>query len=279
MNQGIIISLVQNIAILLAMVFVYSLLLRNRKTDKLHYKIIVGLVNGMVGILLMWTALHLDNGVIFDTRSILISVSGLLFGIIPTVLSAIVMILYRISLGGPGMIVGVVVVITTSIIGIWANRYLLKRILDNLKNRGIKIYMFGVVVHINMLLCMFLLPSEIRWETLSSIALPVITLYPLGTYLLCKIWLDQMERQNLNRRIAESEAKYRNLAENTSDIIWTMDTDFNLTYVSPACERIFGESPEAFMSKPIFQRIVTEDIDKSKDYLNELLESDMRPLI
>lgn len=272
MNPGIVISLIQNIAILLAMVFIYSMLLRKRATDKMIFRILVGIANGMVGILLMWTALQLDNGVIFDTRSILISVSGLFFGVIPTFISAIIMILYRISLGGPGMIVGVVVVITTSIIGIWAHRYLLKRILANVKKSGLTIYLFGVIVHIDMILCMFILPEELRWETLSSIALPVIILYPLGTYLLCRILLDQIERQNLDRRIAESEAKYRNIAENTSDIIWTMDTSFHLTYVSPACERIFGESMDEFISKSVMERIIPEDQEKVKDYLDNLLQ-------
>jgi LytS/YehU family sensor histidine kinase len=96
MNVQIIISLVQNIAILLAMVFIYSLVLSNRQTDKLYYKIALGIFNGLIGILLMWTALRLDNGVIFDTRSILISVSGMFFGAIPTAIAAVIMILYRI---------------------------------------------------------------------------------------------------------------------------------------------------------------------------------------
>jgi len=271
MNLEIIIALIQNIAILLAMVFVYSLLLSKKQTDKPYYKIALGVFNGLVGILLMWTALHLDNGVIFDTRSILISVSGMFFGAIPTAIAAVIMILYRISLGGPGMIVGVVVVLTTSILGILAHKYYFQQIIDNLKNRGWKFYLFGVIVHVDMLLCMLILPADLRMETLESILLPVIILYPLGTYLLCKILLDQMDKYKLMNKIAESEDKYRNLAENTSDVIWTMDQDLNFTYVSAASLRIFGEPPEAFNMKTIIDRIIPEDQEKAIAFFSDML--------
>ena len=271
MNSEIIVALIQNIAILLALVFIYSLVLSNRLTDKPYYKIAVGIFNGLIGILLMSTALHLANGVIFDTRSILISVSGMFLGAIPTAIAAIVMIAYRIYLGGPGMIVGVVVVFSTSILGIVANKYYFQKIISDLKNRSLKFYLFGVIVHVDMLLCMLLLPKGLKLETLSSISLPVIILYPLGTYLLCKILFEQMEKHNLLDIIAESEEKYRNLAENTSDMIWTMDTDLKLTYLSPASLRIFGEPPESYLSQTIMPRIIPEDRELLMNFLNNIL--------
>ena len=271
MNTDIIITLIQNIAILLAMVFIYSQILSNRDTSNLYYRIAIGVFNGLVGILLMWTALHLDNGVIFDTRSILISVSGMFFGIVPTLISAIIMVIYRISLGGPGMIVGVAVVITTSIIGIGAHRYLLPQILTNIKASGLKIYLFGIVVHIDMLLCMFMLQRELRWGTLTSISLPVIILYPIGTYLLCKVLLAQIDMHHLLHKIAVSEEKYRTIAENTSDMIWTMDISFRLTYVSPSCIRLFGESEVDYIAKPHSERILPKDRANLMNFLQNVL--------
>lgn len=270
MNTKIIIALMQNIAILLAMVLIYSLLLSNHQTKKLNYKIVLGIFNGLVGILLIWSALRLDNGVIFDTRSILISVLGLFFGVIPTLIAASTMIIYRISIGGPGMIVGITVVLSTSILGILAHKYYLQKILDSIKNRGWKFYIFGVIVHIDMLLCMLILPEEIRWKTLESIFLPVIILYPLGTYLLCKLLLNQIDKTNLMNMLAESEVKYRNLAENTSDIIWSLDQELNFTYVSQASLRIFGEKPEVFIKKSIIDRIIPDNKEKVRVFLTDI---------
>lgn len=104
MNSKIIISLVQNIAILLAMVLIYFLLLNNHQTKKVNYKLVLGIITGMVGILLMWSSLRLDNGVVFDTRSIPISVVGMFFGAMPTLIAASILIPYRISLVQSGVI-------------------------------------------------------------------------------------------------------------------------------------------------------------------------------
>ncbi len=41
-----------------------------------------------------------------------------------------------------------------------------------------------------------------------------------------------------HEKTAENEALYRMLAQNAQDIIWTMDTDFRVTYLSPSGEKI-----------------------------------------
>ena len=42
--------------------------------------------------------------------------------------------------------------------------------------------------------------------------------------------------------------KYRLLAENVTDVIWTADLNLEFTYVSPSSERVFGWSPSEWMS-------------------------------
>ncbi len=42
-------------------------------------------------------------------------------------------------------------------------------------------------------------------------------------------------------RIKESELKYRLLAENVTDVIWTFDEQFNVTYLSPSIEKLLGQ--------------------------------------
>jgi diguanylate cyclase (GGDEF)-like protein/PAS domain S-box-containing protein len=55
------------------------------------------------------------------------------------------------------------------------------------------------------------------------------------------------------RRLAESEEKYRLLAENAYDVIWTMALDGSITYVSPAVERVRGITPQEAMAQSIDQ--------------------------
>jgi len=51
--------------------------------------------------------------------------------------------------------------------------------------------------------------------------------------------------------LRESEEKYRYLAENITDVIWTVDLEGNLTYISPAIEELLDFTPEEVMAMPM----------------------------
>jgi PAS domain S-box-containing protein len=53
-------------------------------------------------------------------------------------------------------------------------------------------------------------------------------------------------RQRSEQDLQRSERKYRLLAENIQDVIWTMDMQLRFTYLSPAIERLQGWSPEEY---------------------------------
>lgn len=64
--------------------------------------------------------------------------------------------------------------------------------------------------------------------------------------------------------LRESEEKYRMLANNTNDIIYTTDLQGIITYVSPQIAR-YGYDPEDFLSHPIGDIILEEDLPKVLD--------------
>jgi len=55
--------------------------------------------------------------------------------------------------------------------------------------------------------------------------------------------VDVTDPRRAESRLKASEARYRLLADNAADVIWTMDHNHCLTYVSPSVERLLGYSP------------------------------------
>ncbi|MBI4806649.1 MAG: PAS domain S-box protein [Desulfovibrio sp.] len=51
-------------------------------------------------------------------------------------------------------------------------------------------------------------------------------------------------RSALDRLQSESDSRYRILAENAEDVIWTLDLDLRFTYISPSVMRLRGLTPE-----------------------------------
>ena len=72
-------------------------------------------------------------------------------------------------------------------------------------------------------------------------------------------WMNQQEKEKIQIALMESEAQFRLLAENSSDMISKHDTSGIFLYVSPACRRILGYEPEELIGKPVAPLVHPED--------------------
>lgn len=72
-------------------------------------------------------------------------------------------------------------------------------------------------------------------------------------------WMNQQEKEKIQIALMESEAQFRLLAENSSDMISKHDTSGTFLYVSPACRRILGYEPEELIGKPVAPLVHPED--------------------
>lgn len=72
-------------------------------------------------------------------------------------------------------------------------------------------------------------------------------------------WEARAERARMQKALLESEAQFRLLAENASDMIARLSTDGRMLYVSPACKTILGYNPEELIGRISFDFIHRED--------------------
>ena len=84
----------------------------------------------------------------------------------------------------------------------------------------------------------------------------LLTLLGIFCYLYLRLRQEARDRQRLTRELAQSEQHYRFVAENSADVIWTMDTaTLRFRYVSPAILPLSGYEAIDVLTLPIRQLI------------------------
>ena len=77
-------------------------------------------------------------------------------------------------------------------------------------------------------------------------------------------------RRSADARIRWSEARYRLLAENTTDVIIMCDLDTTRRYVSPAARVVFGHEPEALIGTQPLDFVHPDDVPAYRQTLADL---------
>jgi len=68
---------------------------------------------------------------------------------------------------------------------------------------------------------------------------------------------DITDRKNSQRALEESETKYRLLADNVNDVIFTLDMDMKFTYISPSMKTLTGYEPEEALKQDPLEMITS----------------------
>lgn len=191
-------------------------IIKNKKANIL----VDGFISGLICIALMMNPLTLMEGLVFDTRSIYLGLITLFFHPLSAIIAGFMAIFYRLLLGGVGIWMGVSVIVTVIAFGFIWKRYIYRKFKIN---RYFEIYIYGIYIHILMLVCMFLLPSSIAFLTFEKLSVYIILIYPVITFILGTLLFQMNDRKILEDRIREDEAVYHGIFETNHAVMLLID--------------------------------------------------------
>ncbi len=244
-------KIINNAALLLTLSIVYDFSILFLHRLKKNASVINGLLIGLIGMLIMTFHYEVPPGLMIDTRSILISVTALTFGFVPAAISAGIMIVYRIYLGGMGVFAGILIIFIPLVIGLLARRFFYNKAA---KLRWLKLYAFGVVVHLMMMLCLIVFPQHIYIQLLPPLTVPIMLVYPLGVVLIALLLIHQREYNEAAERVAAAEKRYENLFNNNHTVMLILEPeDGRIVEANPAAAAHYGWSQTKLKSMDVTQ--------------------------
>jgi PAS domain S-box-containing protein len=237
----IIIELVYNLLGLVALSVFSGFIDTRYDRKKLSGKILQGIIFGLIAVIGMTYPYKFTSGIIFDGRSIVISLCTLYFGPIAGLIAVLLSLVYRAYLGGAGLIMGISVIVSSFLTGylffeIRKRRYFRMTIA--------RLFLFGFLVHSVMLLLILILPSTLWHETYRVLSISILIEYPIMTVLIGKILYDQEQHKRAFKLLQHNESLFRATLYSIGDAVITTDNFGSIQQMNMVAEQLTGWKEE-----------------------------------
>lgn len=255
-------ELILNAILVFGLGFLYAATNIGQNISKTFKKIMIGLAIGGITFLIMLFPWRIEAGLFFDTRTIILSVTGFFFGPLTTLFATIIPIIYRIFVGGSGVYAGIATIIIAALFGLsW---HQLRKLLPKM-NGFIEFYIFGVIIHIITLLAFIVFIEWPRgFEVAQLTAVPYLVLFPIVTMLLAKVVQNQSNRLIAHQKILNQQILLQASIDSTKAMeVYAIDLDF--------CYLSFNEFHKYSMLK-----YYHTDIKKGSNYLEIIQDEQMK---
>ncbi len=261
-----ILELVKIVSILLALSLLQGFVVRFWHNNKAIEKSLTGLLFGGICVVGMMLPVEIIPGVIFDPRSVILSMAGLFGGFAVAAISAVIAGGYRIWIGGGGVYVGVAVVISCAALGL-LYRYGQRK--GWVKIGPSQLLLFGLIVHLVEVLLFTQLPAEVVDRVMGTVALPLVLTFTPATAILGMLLVDIENRSKMESALKESEAKLSRQLQYTPLASLSIDENFVCTQWNKAAEKIFGYTAEEILGHDLSKVMIP---DHEKEEVLEILD-------
>lgn len=197
-------NLIFNLSLLVAISVISAIITDKTVGKNFPGPILQGLLFGAAAVVGILFPVVLSPGIIFDGRSVVLSLCGLFFGPLAVSITAIMAIFTRVLVGGAGTLMGILVILSALSIGLlfhyrWKGNFA--------RINYWKLYLIGILVHVIMIVLMFTLPEKSAINALRNISLPVLLFYPIATVIMGKILKDNFDRMLAHKELLLQKEK------------------------------------------------------------------------
>ena len=260
-------QLIQGAALLLALCFLHSASIRLWRGRPLIGKAFSGVFFGIVCVVGMLSPVVLMPGVIFDGRSVVLSMAGLFGGPIVAGIAAAMSVLWRLSIGGAGAGVGLLIIALSTGLGL-AYRWGRGRDLLNVKPGSL--LLFGLLLNLLQVACLQFLPDEIAQVFNRILIVPVVMTFTLATALMGWILRDVEIRLATEQALTESAARLRAITQALPDLLIVLDAQGRYVEVLSGGALAYSQDK---LGKRLHEVMPRQEADQFQDLISRTLRS------
>ncbi|WP_217474142.1 EAL domain-containing protein [Stutzerimonas stutzeri] len=216
-------AFVENATVLLALCWLLSFTARHwGQKRQLPEQLIAGLWFGGACITGMLMPIAVQSGIIFDARTVVLSMAALFGGPLVAGIAGLLAGAYRVWLGGSGVWVGLINVLLPIGLGL-GYRYFYRR--ERIAVGFWQLLAFGLLLHAGVVASLLLLPAPFVEPTLEQIAIPMLLVLPTAVVLLGLLLADMLNREQIERAMHLNEARLRAITQAIPDVLLVIDED------------------------------------------------------
>lgn len=223
--QILFLNLAQNASLLLALCFLQRFIVEKEKSHKRRRSVYSGFLFGIAAISAMLMATETAPGVIFDGRTVVLSMGALFGGPLVAVLSAAMAAAFRLWLGGGGALVGVCVIATATGIGLLARKAVGGHETDVKFWRLVAI---GLLVHLGAAAWFLALPFDFGATGYVDVVWPYVAILTPATVITGLLLREIEKMRQVDRIVRESRDRFTELFESSTVALFEEDVSATL---------------------------------------------------
>jgi diguanylate cyclase (GGDEF)-like protein/PAS domain S-box-containing protein len=264
------IELVKGVALLLALCFLHGFNIRLWRRRPLVGQFFSGLIFGGICVVGMLTPVVLMPGVIFDARSVVLSMAGLFGGPLVACIAAAMATTGRLWLGGAGAEVGLMVIALCTVMGLL---YREARARAKVGVRPVPLAVFGLLLHLAVIAVFQLLPAVVLQRVNQTLALPFLLTFTPATVVLGLLLRDVEDRMATEHALAGTAARLKAIAQAIPDVLLVLDAQGRYVEVLSPDDSALSASAPQLLGKRLHEVLPAPQADRFMALIRDTLQS------